>query len=139
MTDLENRFCIDTRRVFVAGFSMGGFFPNGMACDHSDWFRAFAPIAGGGPMACADDAQPAIMIHHGTADNIVEISSGEDSRDFWVGQYGCAQTNTPSYEGCTSYDGCPEASPVVSCTGNWDHTISSTAAGNIWSFYGGFE
>jgi len=136
-TDLERRFCIDVGREFIAGFSMGGFFTNTLACAHSDWFRGFAPIAGGGPTACASGATPAIMIHHGTADDIVDISSGEGSRDFWVEQNGCAQTSTPSYSGCESYDGCPEASPVVWCVGNFNHTITAGTAGNIWSFFSG--
>ncbi len=139
MTDLENRFCIDVSRVFIAGFSMGGFFTNTLACAHSDWFRGFAPIAGGGPTTCADGVEPAIMIHHGTADDIVDISSGEGSRDFWVEQNGCAQTSTASYSGCQSYDGCPDASPVAWCVGNFNHTITSTTAGNIWSFFSGLE
>ncbi|HOU89698.1 MAG TPA: hypothetical protein PLU22_01570 [Polyangiaceae bacterium] len=139
MTDLENRFCIDVGRVFIAGFSMGGFFTNTLACAHGDWFRGFAPIAGGGPTTCAEGVTPAIMIHHGTADDIVDISSGEGSRDFWVEQNGCAQTSTPSYSGCESYDGCPDASPVVWCVGNFNHTITSSTAGNIWSFFSGLR
>ena len=137
MTDLESRFCIDVGRVFIAGFSMGGFFTNTIACAHSDWFRGFAPIAGGGPTTCPDGVEPAIMIHHGTADPIVDFSSGEGTRDFWVEQNGCAQTSSSSFNGCQSYDGCPDAAPVVWCVGNFDHTITSTTAGNIWSFFSG--
>lgn len=139
ISDLQSRFCIDTRRVFIAGFSMGGFFTNTLACDHSDWFRGFAPIAGGGPMNCANGATPAIMLHHGTADDIVDISSGEGSRDFWVEHNECASTSTSSYTGCESYDGCPERGPVVWCVGNFNHTINSTTAANIWSFFSGLE
>ena len=138
MMDLEDRYCIDPSRVFISGFSMGGFFTNSIACAHNDWFRGFAPVSGGGPGSCADaSAQPAIMIHHGTADPIVSIDNGEQSRDFWVQQNGCAQTTTPSYTGCVSYGGCPDANPVVYCTGNWDHTISATATANIWDFFSG--
>jgi poly(3-hydroxybutyrate) depolymerase len=134
MTDLEDRFCIDPGRVFITGFSMGGFFTNGMACAHSDWFRAFAPVSGGGPGSCANaSAKPPIMIHHGTADTIVELSSGEGSRDFWIKQNGCSQTTTSTLTGCKTYGDCDE--PVIYCVGNWDHTISSTAAANIWSFF----
>ncbi len=139
MEDLQNRFCIDTRRVFIAGFSMGGFFTNTIACDHSDWFRGFAPIAGGGPGACADGVRSAIMIHHGTVDDIVDISSGKESRDFWVQQNECAQTTTSAYEGCESYEGCSEGTPVHWCVGNFNHTITSTTAANIWTFFSGLE
>lgn len=134
--DLQSRYCINPDRVFITGFSMGGFFTNGLACAHSDWFRAYAPTSGGGPGTCANaSAKPAIMIHHGTADTIVEPSSGEGSRDFWTQQNGCSQTTTSSFTGCKTYSNCAE--PVVYCVGNWDHTISSTAAANIWSFFSG--
>jgi hypothetical protein len=75
------------------------------------------------------------MIHHGTADDIVTIDNGEGSRDFWVQQNGCTQTTTSSFEGCVSYGGCPDGKPVVYCVGNWNHTISSTAAANIWAVW----
>ncbi len=137
MTDLESRFCIDPNRVFITGFSMGGFFTNSMACAHTDWFRAFAPVSGGGPGSCSNaGAKPPIIIHHGTADNIVELSSGEGTRDFWTQRNGCEATTTSTLTGCKSYGGCDE--PVIYCVGNWDHTISSTAAANIWSFFSSF-
>ena len=137
-TDLEERYCVDTSRVFITGFSMGGFFTNAIACAHNDWFRGFAPVAGGGPTSCAGaDTKSAIMIHHGTADDIVTIDSGEGSRDFWLEQNGCTQTSKSSFTGCVTYDGCPDGKPVVYCVGNWNHTISSTAAANIWSFFSG--
>jgi poly(3-hydroxybutyrate) depolymerase len=139
MTDLENRFCIDKSQVFLTGFSMGGFFTNALACAHSDWFRAFAPVSGGvAGTSCANaDAKPPIIIHHGTADPIVEFSSGEATRDYWVGQNGCSKTSTSSFTGCESYNDC--AQPVVFCVGNWEHDITGTAVGNIWSFVNGLK
>jgi polyhydroxybutyrate depolymerase len=139
MTDLEERYCIDTSRVFITGFSMGGMFTNSIACAHNDWFRGFAPVEGMGPNSCANaDAKPAIIIHQGTGDTLVTPSSGgEPTRDFWLGQNGCNQTTASAFTGCTSYSGC--AQPVVYCVGNWDHTITSTATANIWSFFSGLE
>ena len=136
--DLEERYCIDTGREFITGFSMGGFFTNSLACAHSDWFRGFAPVSGGGPGSCADaNAKPAVIIHHGTADTIVEISSGEGTRDFWRNQNGCADSTTPTLSGCQSYGSCD--APVLYCVGNWDHTISGTATSNILTFFESLE
>lgn len=134
---LGESYCIDRSRVFIVGFSMGGFFTNSIACAHSDWFRAFAPIAGGGPMGCPDGAQAAIMVQHGTADPIVEIASGEASRDTWLAQNGCSQSSTPTFDGCEIYDGCPDDKPVVWCTGNYDHYIPENVTSNIWEFFSG--
>lgn len=139
MTDLGERYCIDQERIFISGFSMGGFFTNQLACDHSDWFRAFAPVAGGGPQNCGNaDIQSAIMIQHGTVDDIVELSSGEGSRDFWREQNGCGQSSSTSLNNCAFYEGCPEDRPVAWCTGNYDHYIPDEVASNIWSFFSSF-
>ncbi len=135
ITTLGESYCIDRSRVFIVGFSMGAFFTNAIACEHSDWFRAFAPIAGGGPTGCADGVEAAIMIQHGTEDPIVELSSGQQSRDTWVEQNGCSQSSSSSFTGCESYDGCPDGKPVVWCTGSYDHYIPEDVVANIWSFF----
>lgn len=136
--DLEERFCIDTSREFITGFSMGGYFTNGLACRYPDWFRGYAPVGAGGPGSCTNaESKPAMIIHHGTADRIVEPVNGEGTRDFWAERNGCNQTTMPTLMGCQSYGAC--SSPVLWCVGNWEHTISSTAAGNIWSFFNGLD
>jgi poly(3-hydroxybutyrate) depolymerase len=135
--DLSERYCIDTSRVFITGFSMGGFFTNSIACAHSDWFLGFAPVAGGGPNSCADDVRSAIMVSHGTTDDIVDISSGEGSRDFWIDQNGCSSSSNSSFTGCESYEGCTDGAPVHWCTGGYNHTVDGTAVGNIWEFFSG--
>lgn len=136
--EIESRYCVDTKRVFMTGFSMGGLFTNSLACEHSDWFRGYAPVEGGGPGSCANaNAKPAVMVHQGTADTIAKPSAGEGTRDFWLGQNGCNQTMTNMYTGCQSYGAC--ASPVVYCLGNWDHTVPRTARANIWAFFNGLH
>lgn len=138
--ELLGRFCIDENRVFLTGFSMGGFFTNSLACKHNDWFRAYAPVAGGVPETCEDpDAESAIMVIHGSEDNIVDPEVGENSRDFWVTQNGCEETRTESYSGCETNDGCPDAKPVTYCVGAWDHWVHPTATGNIWEFFSGLK
>jgi len=132
--DIESKYCVDTSRVYITGFSMGGMFTNSLACDHNDWFRGFAPVEGGGPGSCAHaDAKPSIIIHQGTADTIATPQAGEGTRDFWLMQNGCNTTTTSVYTGCQSYGACDE--PVVYCTGNWTHTVSSTARANVWKFF----
>lgn len=135
MSDLGERYCIDRERTFITGFSMGGFFTNSMACEHPDWFRGFAPVAGGGPQNCAGSTPVAIMVQHGTADDIVDLESGEDSRNFWLSQNGCGQASTTSLNNCAFYEGCPDEAPVAWCTGNYEHYIPSEVASNAWSFF----
>lgn len=138
MTDLESRYCIDKNRVFIAGFSMGGYFTNALACAHSDWFRAFAPISGGLFADCSNaSAKPPIMIHHGTADDVVAFSNGEAVRDQWAKLNGCSQTKKSSYTDCQSFDGCVQ--PVTFCVGSWKHDITETVTKNVLSFFSSFE
>ena len=132
--DIQDRFCVDTSRVYMTGFSMGGLFTNSMACEHVDWFRGFAPVEGGGPSSCANAAaKPAVIIHQGNNDTIAKPEAGQGTRDFWTMRNGCNATTTSIYTGCLSYGTCAE--PVLYCTGNWDHTVSSTARANIWKFF----
>lgn len=133
--DLGERYCIDRERIFIAGFSMGGFFTNAIACEHPEWFRGFAPVAGGGPQGCTTDTPVAIMVQHGTVDPIVDIESGEGSRDFWLDTNGCGQGSTKSLNNCDFYQGCPDEAPVAWCTGNYDHYIPNEVASNAWSFF----
>jgi poly(3-hydroxybutyrate) depolymerase len=125
---------VDTSRLYITGFGMGGMFTNTTACDHNDWFRGWAPVEGGGPNACAKgDAKPAVIIHQGTLDTIAKTSAGEGTRDFWTKQNGCNSTTTSIYTGCQSYGACD--APVIYCVGAWDHTVSGTARANIWKFF----
>lgn len=132
--DIQDRFCVDTGRVYMTGFSMGGLFTNSMACEHVDWFRGFAPVEGGGPGSCANAAaKPAVIIHQGNNDTIAKPEAGQGTRDFWTMRNGCSATTTSIYTGCLSYGAC--AQPVLYCTGNWDHTVNSTARANVWKFF----
>jgi poly(3-hydroxybutyrate) depolymerase len=135
VADLEGKYCIDTSRVFITGFSMGGMFTNSIACDHNDWFRGFAPVEGGGPGSCSHaDAKPAIIIHQGTADTTATpAKGGEPTRDFWIKQNGCNTTTTAMYTGCQSYGACSD--PVLYCVGNWGHSVDRIARANIWKFF----
>ena len=133
---IEDNYCVDTGRVYLTGFSMGGMFTNSMACAHTDWFRGFAPVEGMGSCTTAG-AKPAIIIHQGTADDIVGVESGEATRDAWVNQNGCNQTTTSVYTGCQSYGGC--AAPVLYCVGNWTYTVDRIARANIWKFFSSLQ
>lgn len=139
ITELGESYCIDQTRIFIAGFSMGAFFTNQIACDHSDWFRAFAPVAGAKPGSCTNkDVQSAIMVQHGTMDPVVDFSSGEGSRDFWLAQNKCGTSTSMSLKNCTFYADCAPNKPVAWCTGSYDHYIPADAASNIWSFFSSF-
>lgn len=75
------------------------------------------------------------MIQHGTEDDIVAISNGEGSRDFWQDRNGCGTGSSSSLNNCSFYEGCPDDKPVAWCTGTYKHYIPDEVASNIWSFF----
>ena len=53
LADNRFRYNIDTSRIYLTGFSMGGFGTFQTACDFPDRFAAIVPLAGGGDPAKA--------------------------------------------------------------------------------------
>jgi polyhydroxybutyrate depolymerase len=148
IASLENDYCIDTKRIFVTGFSAGAFFTMNLACSHWKVFRAFAPVAGWGPgdmqtghgkAPYCDDADAAvpIIITQGTTDDIVVPAvCGEVSRDFWIERDGCSTTSSPmAARGCVTYPGCRSGLAVAYCTHGGNHMVPSTAGAYIWDFF----
>ena len=65
---------IDRRRVYVTGFSMGGFGSWIAISRHPELFAAAAPIAGGGDPTHVVSARSAVWAFHGSRDSIVPVS-----------------------------------------------------------------
>ena len=77
VADIKKRFLIDASRLMASGFSAGGMMTWNLACDKSQLFAAYAPIAGTfwepTPKSC--NTPTASLIHtHGTADKIVPLA-----------------------------------------------------------------
>lgn len=75
--DIDEKFPIDTSRMMASGFSAGGMMTWNLACDKSQLFAAYAPIAGTfwepTPRNC--NTSTANIIHmHGTSDKIVPLA-----------------------------------------------------------------
>jgi polyhydroxybutyrate depolymerase len=76
--EIEARYTIDPKKVFVMGHSNGGFMAYRMACDHADQIAAIVSLAGAMPTdasVCKPVAPVATLEIHGTADT--EILSTE--------------------------------------------------------------
>ena len=46
-TAIPKAYCVDTKRVFAAGHSFGGYMSNLVGCSRGDVVRAIAPVSGG--------------------------------------------------------------------------------------------
>lgn len=76
---VEEKWCIDKKRIFATGMSNGGFFSHRLACDASDRIAAVAPVAGVlgiEPNACNPYRPVPILDFHGTADGMVPYGGG---------------------------------------------------------------
>jgi polyhydroxybutyrate depolymerase len=136
---LERRYRIDPKRVFVTGISNGGFMSIRLACDLSDRVAAIAPVAAGFPTnvaaACQLSRPVSVLEIQGTEDPLVPFGGGavggpnggtvlsaEASAATWAGLDGCGSPQfapimtgsagaTTAIRG-TTYDGCRQASEV---------------------------
>ena len=150
VADVARKTCIDRRRIFLFGFSRGGFFANQLACHRGNLVRAIASNAGGGPysnsrsdfdgrgiFSACTTAPPAALIIHGDADSTVPPIAGEKCVRHWRVQNGCATESTPRDPApCLAFRGCADGRPVVACTvPGMGHGIWPKAAEASWSFF----
>ncbi|WP_328394827.1 alpha/beta hydrolase family esterase [Nocardia sp. NBC_00416] len=77
LTQVESTLCVDTRRIYATGLSMGGFTTSSLGCQFADRIAAIAPVAGLSDFAWCAPARPIPVIAlHGTADPIVAYEGG---------------------------------------------------------------
>lgn len=77
LDELDATLCIDTDRVFVAGFSNGAMMASVMACALSDRIAAIAPVAGvRDPEGCAPTRAVPVIAFHGTDDRVLAYDGG---------------------------------------------------------------
>jgi len=132
ITKVEELTCIDNKRVYAAGFSMGGGMAQHAACFMSDIFTAVAPAAmdlnSDNSALCAPERPVPIIMFRGTDDKICPYEGGKGSVDdmeflgaqnnfeFWANKNGCTGTPVTNKNGCQEYQTCDEGSRVVLCT-----------------------
>jgi polyhydroxybutyrate depolymerase len=149
---LESQGCIDPKRVYAAGFSMGGGMSHKVACDAADVFAAVAPSAFDLLEESEEPCHPARPISEisfrGTADPIVPYAGGASNPpnglnvtihflgavgtfQKWAGLDGC--TGSPSAtdsNGCQTYSQCQAGVEVTLCTTQGgSHTTGSATIG----------
>jgi polyhydroxybutyrate depolymerase len=137
---LSDGYCLDTRRVFAAGFGYGGEFVDTLGCYRGDAIRAIAPIAGGDVFDVTKcKGTPAAWIAHGTDDSVIGYDKfAIPSRDHWLTVDGCGMTPAPTEPApCESYDGCKAGTAVTFCghSGKGGHVVPDFAPKAIWDFF----
>ena len=135
--------CIDTSRIELEGFSMGGAMVNTLVCSHPGVFRAAAAhSAGGQPLPT--NCQP---IPYFASLGSQESGGQTSTADSFAKTNGCTiQTLPKAPTGghvCSMYPGCPASYPVRWCPFDGGHSPSPRDAGQnttwmpkeVWSFF----
>lgn len=133
---MEQGYCADPERRFVAGYSSGAFMTHVLSCQRGDRIRGVASIAGGQGGSGCTGAVAALLIHD-QDDGTVPIGASEAARDRYLAENGCDATTTPYDPApCVQYDGCDAGLPVVWCqTSGQDHSRQDgLAAPAFWGF-----
>jgi predicted peptidase len=86
LDEIENKYAVDTHRVYLTGLSMGGFGTWSLGVSHPDRFAAIAPICGGGEFikvyVAADRHKEAltslgVWAFHGGKDPVVPLEESQ--------------------------------------------------------------
>ncbi len=132
IAEAGTRLCLDGKRVFVTGFSNGGFMSHRIACELADVVAAIAPVSGvlGIPAASCTPARPiSVLDFHGMSDTTVPYGgdaqngwpSVQDTFTGWAMRDHCqdatpAQTYQNGDVTCMTYSHCDAGVEVTLCT-----------------------
>jgi len=135
--DVKKRACIDPKRVYADGYSMGGGMSHYLGCNAADVFAAVAPSAFDLLTEDEEPCHPArpitVISFRGTADPLVPYAGGassppnglnvtihflgaEGTFKKWADLNGCTDTPTDTGNGCKAYTQCKEGTEVTLCT-----------------------
>lgn len=145
--------CVDPKRIYSVGFSMGGGMSHYLACNAADVFAAVAPAAFDllvpEEMPCAPSRPISVLAFRGTNDTTVPFAGGlgpsgrinflgaQASFERWAEINGCAAP--PASEGdCTYYSECDGGTEVGLCVAQGGgHATGDANAG--WAFLSQFS
>ncbi len=143
---VTNALCVDTRRVFVTGFSNGAYMANQLGCRRGERIRGIVSHAGGGPyemqgsyddqgnLGCGGKAVAALIVH-GASDGTVAVSEGQKSIDHWSRVNRCGGGSSPALTPpCVALAGCYQ--PVGVClVPGLGHGLWKEAGKVTWAFF----
>ena len=157
--EITRQYAVDDRRIYVTGFSNGGFMTQRLACSAPERFAAFASVGGAGfgglDALCQTPSALSLMLMHGTKDTVVpwsghtrrRLESVTETFAFWSIYTGCngdlTETSLPQMTIITSVTlivaGCPDGNELLlyKIEGgghNWpgaEGFLSSEVAGNV--------
>lgn len=147
IVSLKNQANIDSDRIYVTGFSLGGGMAHRIACELSDQIAGLATIAGGYFVDDPCEASEAIpVISFVSRDDTVVPYGGNDVlmpfrgwRFGWLERNNCEiSASVTEFDGLTVQvnGSCTNGYQVISYVYDQvGHTYPPTAVDNIWAFF----
>jgi polyhydroxybutyrate depolymerase len=152
---VSSRGCVDPKRIYATGYSMGGGMSHYLACKAADVFAAVVPAAFDLLEPAEQECMPArpisVLSFRATNDFIVPYEGGpsnppnglpitihfegaEGTRDRWKTMNDCTDEPSPmdGATGCVSHTSCAAGTEVGLCTRSNGHTYGDSAIG--WDF-----
>lgn len=145
INQMASEYDIDTKRVYMSGFSMGGMLTYHAMSKIADKIAAFAPTSGTNVMGASKAMRPVPIIHpHGTNDDVLNYSQVEGFLKNYRDQFNCPsqaqeEKNYPNAEnsGATMYTWGPCDDGVyikhLKLPGR-GHSPSKADVSDIWNF-----
>ena len=145
LAEVEAQYCIDKSKVFVSGYSSGGWFTSLMSCNRADVISAVGWAAAGLQLnhAPCTGQLPAIIVR-GANDTGTPAAQTQAAVDSLVMRNGCTAATMPWDPGekafdsssCLAYQGCAAGFPVVYCSVPGGHTDGGTLTSQgFWKFW----
>ena len=154
--DVEAAYCVDTSRVFVAGFSWGGDFAIALACHRGDKIRAVAVNSAADEfkdtanyltyngLPCRAQQHPAVRFGHAVGGD-KEYPAPDFATTSKLFQYlnSCAagsvsaKSTTPALS-CVAYNSCAAGYTECSFDARIGHALPPNWAQDTWDFFAGF-
>ena len=135
VSEVEAEFCIDKSKIFVGGYSTGGWWTSLMACTRANVIRGVGWAAAGlqkNHAPCTGSV--AALITRGIQDTNTPLDQTMAAVEDLRVRNGCAMTTqpwTPTWNAgeekantsfCVSYDGCKTGYPLIWCPTPGAHT-----------------
>lgn len=148
LAQVEADLCIDTDRIALEGFSMGGAMVWTAACARPDRFSA-AVVHSGGGLPVPEICEPVPFMSSLGAQESGGARQTSNS-DTFAENNGCTVESLPQApsggHACTNYEGCTPGYPVRWCDYDGGHTPSPNDQGQdsswmpeeVWSFLSQF-
>jgi polyhydroxybutyrate depolymerase len=134
---LKQEACIDPKRIYAVGYSMGGGMSYKLACDAADIIAAVAPAAfelmTEAEWPCHPKRPITVISFNGTADFVVPYTGGDVNPPnglmvtnhflgapatfkHWAELNGCTDMPADKGGGCQTYSACKDGVEVTLCT-----------------------